>query len=47
MAHAGGETVIAGGGKTDYTKEEIYQWIVDLSDPKKREVALLELRFDF
>lgn len=31
-------------GKGDYTKEEIYQWIVDLSDPKKRETALLELR---
>ncbi|VDK24770.1 unnamed protein product [Anisakis simplex] len=25
-------------------KEQVYQWIIDLGDPKKREQSLLELR---
>uniref|UniRef100_A0A914WRM5 CCR4-NOT transcription complex subunit 9 n=1 Tax=Plectus sambesii TaxID=2011161 RepID=A0A914WRM5_9BILA len=32
-----------GAQQSDIDKEQVYQWILDLGDPKKREQALLEL----
>lgn len=32
-------------GEVSYDREKIHQWILDLGDPKKREQALLELRY--
>lgn len=34
----------AAGADENYDKDEVLNWILDLNDPKKREMALLELR---
>ena len=39
-----GTPVSATSGDETYDKEQVVDWILDLRDPNKREIALLELR---